>query len=309
MKQIKKVILGSFCCILFMTGCSTGKTDTRKDKPSADIRVMTFNAKQKEGIDPKKQGEWVRNFQPDIVALQEVDKNTKRSNYDVAGLFREGGDFKYAFFSKQMPFQGGEYGMALFANQEVIERKTITMYSDESMGDEGLKEEQKNLLNALDPENTQTSANFDAFVNKVKAMGKQAICPSIVQKIVIKKDEKTISIYGVHFSYETVLIRDKQREQLVDIVNDDTSEYQVILGNINNDQGTYELNYFAENFNLANGADGLWQDTYPIGYDTSMKSYSIDNIITSKNIKIENVTYEKTDMSDHTAIYADLILK
>ena len=40
-----------------------------------------------------------------------------------------------------------------------------------------------------------------------------------------------------------------------------------------------------------------------------MKTYSIDNIITSSNIEITNVNYVKTDLSDHTMMYADLILK
>ena len=59
----------------------------------------------------------------------------------------------------------------------------------------------------------------------------------------------------------------------------------------------------------ANGADGVWHDTFPIGDDENMKTYSIDNIITSSNIEITNVNYVKTDLSDHTMMYADLILK
>lgn len=69
------------------------------------------------------------------------------------------------------------------------------------------------------------------------------------------------------------------------------------------------MNYFVENYNLANGKDGIWHDTFPVGESTEMLSYAIDNIVTTKNIKISNVHYEKTDLSDHTMLYADITLK
>ena len=139
-KKYKKSLAALLLCGIFLLiGC---QEDVNKDDIAEDtIRVMTFNMRQTAGIDPVKQGEWVASFEPDIVATQEVDKNTRRSDYDVTALFQEGGKFKHAFFSKQMPFQGGEYGLAMFSNYEILEKETIPIYSDEWIGEEVLREE------------------------------------------------------------------------------------------------------------------------------------------------------------------------
>lgn len=329
MKVSKLLLAGILSCAVLMTGCqkadegnattepesnaAVSEENTTANESSADeketvLRVMSFNMKQKEGIDPKKQAEWVASFKPDIVATQEVDNATRRSPYDVTALFQEGGAFKESFFSKQMPFQGGDYGLAMFSNYEILEKETIPIYSDEYMGDEAVREEQKKLFDEMDSADPQTSAAYDEFCQKLEAEGKRGIEPNIIQKIVIEFEGKRVSVYGVHLSYELVEVRDKQREQLAEILNADENEYQIVVGDFNSDQGTCEMNYFVENYNVANGKDGIWHDTFPIGDDPVMKTYSIDNIVTTKNIEIKNVVYEKTDLTDHTMIYADLIL-
>lgn len=69
------------------------------------------------------------------------------------------------------------------------------------------------------------------------------------------------------------------------------------------------MNCFLKNLILTNSNNRLWKNTFPIGDDPTMKTYSIDNIVTTKNIRIKNVNYEKTDLFNHIAIYADFILK
>lgn len=329
MKISKLILAGILSCAVLMTGCQKANeesvttengsdavvtedntTETENDTVETEntLRVMTFNMKQKAGIDPKKQAEWVASFEPDVVATQEVDNNTRCSPYDVTALFQEGGNFKESFFSKQMPFQGGDYGLAMFSNYDIVDKETISIYSDEYMGDEAVREEQKKLFDEMDSADPQTSVAYDEFCQKLAEDGKRGIEPNIIQKIVIEYEGKKVSIYGVHLSYELVEVRDKQREQLAEILKEDTNEYQIVVGDFNSDQGTCEMNYFVENYNLANGKDGVWHDTFPIGDDPVMKTYSIDNIVTTKNIEIRNVVYEKTDLTDHTMVYADLVL-
>lgn len=307
-KKYKKSLAALLLCGIFLLiGC---QEDVNKDDIAEDtIRFMTFNMRQTAGIDPVKQGEWVASFEPDIVATQEVDKNTRRSDYDVTALFQEGGKFKHAFLSKQMPFQGGEYGLAMFSNYEILEKETIPIYSDEWIGEEVLREEQKRLFDTMNPENPQTLTAYNEFCERLKVNGKCGIEPNVIQKIIIEVNGKKVSVYGVHLSYEMVIIREKQREQLAQLLKDDKNKYQVVIGDFNSDQGTAEMNYFVENYNLANGKDGIWHDTFPVGESTEMLSYAIDNIVTTKNIKISNVHYEKTDLSDHTMLYADITLK
>ena len=165
------------------------------------------------------------------------------------------------------------------------------------------------MFDTMNPENPQTLTAYNEFCERLKVNGKCGIEPNVIQKIIIEVNGKKVSVYGVHFSYEMVIIREKQREQLAQLLKDDKNKYQVVIGDFNSDQGTAEMNYFVENYNLANGKDGIWHDTFPVGESTEMLSYAIDNIVTTKNIKISNVHYEKTDLSDHTMLYADITLK
>ena len=311
LNAVKKLVVGMFATTLVLSGCSTQTDSTESTKSDDALRVMTFNLKAKASIDPSEQAEWVSSFDPDVVAAQEVDRYTQRNDLDVPAEFAEGGEFEDYFFSEQMEFQGGEYGLAMFSSSEILDEETINIYSDDYSGDDALRERQRELFANMDSADPQSSKDYDEFCEELEAIGKTSIEPNIIQKIVVEKDGKKVSVYGVHLSYESVEIRDKQREQLIEMLDNDENDYFVVVGDFNADQGTSELNEFvtSDKYNLANGADGVWHDTFPIGDDENMKTYAIDNIITSSNIEIENVTYEKTDLSDHTMLYADLILK
>ena len=51
-------------------------------------------------------------YKPDFVALQEVDKNTKRSNFrDVTQDFALELGYNYYYFQKAMDFDKGEFGI------------------------------------------------------------------------------------------------------------------------------------------------------------------------------------------------------
>lgn len=314
MKSIyKKLAACTFVGAMLLAGCqSNSETDGNPSKSEDAIRVMTFNMNAKMSYDPNEQAEWVTSFEPDVLATQEVDRFTQRNNLDVPKEFAEDCGFKDYFFSKQMEFQGGDYGLAMYSNYEIIEEETINIYSDEYLGDEELRKRQRELFANMDDANPQSSKDYDEFCKELEKIGKTSIEPNIIQKIVIEKDGKKVSIYGVHLSYEMEEIRTKQREQLLELLENDENEYQVIVGDFNADQGTSEFNDFilSEKYNLANGADGIWHDTYPINEESvSARTNSIDNIITTKNIEIKHVQYEKTELTDHTMMYADLVLK
>lgn len=271
------------------------------------VRVMSFNMQQFAGHSSKTQGSFIEKFKPHIVATQEVDVFTTRSNYDTALEFKNGGKFKDYYFSSQMKYQGGDYGLAMFSNFEILSRETIKIYSDEYLGE--FKDEQLYLLENSNRDDEEYNTKLSLFKEKLKNNNLRMIEPNIIQKIVVKVNGKIISAYGVHLSYEDYYIREKQREQLIQILEDDKNEYKVVIGDFNADNGTYEYNYFIKNYNLANGKDGYWKDTFPRDLDENMKSYSIDNIIVTKNIDIKKVEYVETKYSDHTIIFADLILK
>ena len=59
-------------CLIACTALAQGQNDT--------LRVMTFNLHAGHDASLQQIGEFIRHYQPDFVALQEVDKNTHRSN-------------------------------------------------------------------------------------------------------------------------------------------------------------------------------------------------------------------------------------
>lgn len=124
-------------------------------------------------------------------------------------------------------------------------------------------------------------------------------------RVVIEKDGKKIAVYNTHLSWESEKIRNKQLNDLKAILNKDTIQYKIIVGDFNVDQHHKELNMFVADYNLSNGKDGAWYDTYN-GVDPTMKVMSIDNIITSKNIEIKQVKMVETKLSDHNLFFADL---
>jgi len=100
-------------------------------KAPSQLRVLTYNIHHGEGKDNKfdyeRLAKIIRDLNPDIVALQEVDFKTLRSKgIDQAGLLGELTQLK-AIFGKAMYFQGGEYGEALLSRFPMEEKKIYAL--------------------------------------------------------------------------------------------------------------------------------------------------------------------------------------
>ncbi|WNG50884.1 hypothetical protein F0U60_47230 [Archangium minus] len=86
-----------------------------RTQSEGDLRVMTFNIQSAlRGLD--KVAETIRSAEPDIVALQEVDVNTRRSNGldQPAELAQRTGLPYYAHF-RTTSLHGGDYGVAILS--------------------------------------------------------------------------------------------------------------------------------------------------------------------------------------------------
>lgn len=128
-----------------------------------------------------------------------------------------------------------------------------------------------------------------------------------LERVVFEKDGKTIAFYVTHTSWENTPLRRRQMAQIIERVKTDPCDYIIMVADWNADQSYYEYTGFLEDFNIANGLDGVFMDTFN-GEDDTMKVMSVDNIITTKNITISNVNTYHSDMADHDMIYADLTL-
>jgi len=98
------------------------------------LRILTYNIHHCEGVDRKldvaRIASIIRKQDCDLVALQEVDRNTKRSdNVDqLAELGRLTG--MQAYFGKAIDFDGGEYGVGILSRLPIVVSKAIRLPSD-----------------------------------------------------------------------------------------------------------------------------------------------------------------------------------
>lgn len=93
--------------------------------PAEFLRIVTYNVHHGEGMDEQLDLERIaaviRDLEPDLVALQEVDARVERTDFidqaatygELAGMEHRFGDF--------MPYQGGQYGMAVMSRWPILE--------------------------------------------------------------------------------------------------------------------------------------------------------------------------------------------
>ena len=91
------------------------------------VRVMSYNVKNgygKDGIkDIKRCGDLVRETQPDVVAVQEVDSVTRRNKFDVLGRMAEAAGGYHAYFGPTIPHGGGKYGIGVLSKEPALSVK------------------------------------------------------------------------------------------------------------------------------------------------------------------------------------------
>lgn len=125
---------------LFCFSCTTFKsrnTDHSEQKEKEQLRVLSYNMHyanppSKPGIiDLDAIAEVIKTANPDIVALQEVDVNVKRSgNIDEVALLARKTGLKAYYFSKAIDHDGGDYGVAILSKFEILESKTYKLPHD-----------------------------------------------------------------------------------------------------------------------------------------------------------------------------------
>lgn len=108
-----------FIVSLFV-GCSTSPEP--KSEPLR-LRVLTYNIHHGRGadgvIDLERLAEVISRAKPDLVALQEVDRKTKRSGgIDQAAKLAELTGMHH-FFAEAIPYQGGSYGEAVLSRYPI----------------------------------------------------------------------------------------------------------------------------------------------------------------------------------------------
>lgn len=125
-----KILLVLFTLIIAVS-CSSKRVGT-ESKTSA-LRVMSYNIHHcnppsREGlIDINAIAKVIRLQRPDLVALQEVDVNTKRSGHvNQAALLASQLKMK-VYFAKAIAHDGGDYGVAILSRYPLTETQTFML--------------------------------------------------------------------------------------------------------------------------------------------------------------------------------------
>jgi endonuclease/exonuclease/phosphatase family metal-dependent hydrolase len=116
---------------ILLFACSTNRSATGTGSSHTDtVKVLSYNIhhanppSRKDFIDLEAIANVIKQQQPDFVALQEVDVHTGRSGRDVhqaeALAARTG---MHAYFTKGIPYDGGEYGIAVLSRYPVLQGK------------------------------------------------------------------------------------------------------------------------------------------------------------------------------------------
>jgi len=135
--------------LLFSAVCS----DALSAEQPALLRVLSYNIHHGEGVDGKLDLERIArvilSVEPDLVALQEVDCNTKRTEFvdqpaELARLTNMA-----VIFGDNIPYQGGRYGNAVLSRFPVIGSENHPLQSFYDGEQRGVLEVEVELPNNL----------------------------------------------------------------------------------------------------------------------------------------------------------------
>lgn len=107
-----------------MVGCASGPAES-----PVSLRVMTYNIHHGRGMDGEVNLERIARVitaeNPDIVALQEVDRGVERTGRrDLPGELAALTGM-HAFFERNITYQGGDYGNAILTRLPVVKEENI----------------------------------------------------------------------------------------------------------------------------------------------------------------------------------------
>ena len=124
LKSVLIVFLGSLFCDL------SGQTVTYPQDENS-LRLMSYNVRNARGMDEKvdyeRVADVIRKVSPDVVALQELDSVTTRSeNVDVLAVL---GDLTkmYHVYSASIDYRGGKYGVGILSKEKPLSWRRIPL--------------------------------------------------------------------------------------------------------------------------------------------------------------------------------------
>lgn len=112
-----------------------GQVETEKTLPSQPLRMMCYNIRTARGLDGVQDYDRIamiiKNQNPDVVAIQELDRNNDRSNNDdIISELANRTQMK-ASFAGAISYRGGEYGVGILSQKEPLQTRQIALPGSE----------------------------------------------------------------------------------------------------------------------------------------------------------------------------------
>lgn len=144
---MKKRFLVILYILVLLTGCSSSNSSpidpgwtNPADGKEKQLVVMSYNIRhcapyygtsENTAANVNNVAEVLKKFKPDVVFMQEVDKNTTRSlGIDQAKKLAELVGYPFYQFYKMQDYQGGEYGIAILSALQLKDVKNHVIPSD-----------------------------------------------------------------------------------------------------------------------------------------------------------------------------------
>lgn len=313
--SLKKIVLRTLLLLLPLSGCSTiEETNKTNTNDFTELIVATFNVDNKTPeISVESQRELLSEAGVEVYGIQEVFQNTKRYEYDPLVDFQKD-PYISSYFGESVPFGGGGYGNAIISKYNLSQTSVTQLYGTETAPAD-LQKQFLEIYNNVDYKDEDSIQVFKSVWRDGGLVVQGAIEPRSYSRAVFEKDGKEIAFYVTHLSVESFDVRTKQLEELKTVLDNETVDYKIIVGDFNTDYGINEYNIFIDSYKLANGNNGVWYETMAEedearnSLDTSLKVKFLDNVIVSNNMDIKEVKVIETDLSDHYPLVVKLILK
>lgn len=131
--MIKKGVIGlGLLVALIVTCCSNSNENPQPTNNKKKLTLLTYNIHHgapanSDAINLNNIAAVIKQSNADIVALQEVDVNTRRSgNVDQAKALAELLGMEY-YFSKSIDYQGGDYGNAILSKFPLSNKRSLLL--------------------------------------------------------------------------------------------------------------------------------------------------------------------------------------
>lgn len=231
--QIKYVI---FAFVLSTLQCSSKNESVGNNQPSPGeevfVKVMTYNIwGARSGGIPELESiaDVIKRHNPDLVSLQEVDKNTRRNERlgDIAKQLGELAGMEH-YFVKAMDHDGGEYGDAVLSKLPIKERKGYNLGVTPELGGEP-RSVARVTVEKEDKEFYFIATHFDHLGNEANRL-KQA--RDLVN--ILKTYDKPVIVAGdLNATPESETMRILQEHLVLGCLNNTCSQYTFSTSNPN----------------------------------------------------------------------------